>query len=841
MNLKNIFKSALPHILVILGFVALSYAYFSPILAGKSLPQMDDTHVVGMTKELVDYEANHPGEHPTWSNSMFGGMPSYLTKGVKVFNIFHELMPYSRLFLPYTTVGILFIMLLSFYFLLQVLKFNRWLSIGGAIGFAFASFNLIIISVGHITQAYSLAYMPLMFAGVLLLFNRKYFIGAIVTTIAFGFELSSGHPQIAYYAFLTILILFITKLVYAIKEKELKHFFIVGCITAGAFLVAFAPNIVQLWTVNEYGKYSIRGATELTTRGIEKVSSGLDKNYALAWSYGKAETFCALVPNFMAPGVNGFDENSKTAQELQKIGVQDPGKAAASFPAYWGDKPFTAGPNYFGAIICFLFILGLYLVKGAKKWWLLSAAILSFMLAWGRNFMVVTDLFFYYFPGYNKFRTVEMIIIIANFCFVFLGFLAIKEIIDGKATKEQKLKALRNTSIIVGGLLFIFIVIPGWFFDFTSLTDNALIANLKANKWPQDMVNSLLAAMRDDRESILRADAIRSFIFIALAAGLIWLYVSKGIKVIYLSIGLTVLILVDLWSVDRRYINSDSFVSKSDYQNQISKSPADEFILKDPDPNYRVLNMSSGDIFSDGYTPYFHKSIGGYHGAKMRRYQDLINGPLSADIKKIQNIFGKEATPQSINDGLKQLSILNMLNTKYIIFNPQSAPIINSAAYGNAWFVKEIKWVTNADEEYASIANFNPLQTAIVDKKWENDLTDAQNIKFDSTATIKLLSYKPNSLEYSSKSNSKQLAIFSEIFYDKGWVAYIDGVAVNHGRADYILRALTIPEGEHKIEFKFNPKSVTIGKSIATGSSILFILVVLGAIVYSLKKKQLPS
>jgi hypothetical protein len=827
MDINKIFKQVLPHLIAIICFVILSYAYFSPVLTGKDLPQMDNTHAAGMSHELTEYVKEHPGEHPMWTNSMFGGMPAYLITGSKSVNIFHSLQRYISLFLPFTTVSILFLLLCGFYFLMISLRINKVLGVAGAIGFAFATFNILIIMVGHIIQAYAISFIPMVMAGLLMLFNKKYLAGGILTIFSLGIEISFSHPQITYYCFIMILILFIIKFIFAFIEKELKHYFIVVGITLLASTLAFLPNIANLWTTSEYGKYSMRGPSEISKKNEEKKSSGLEKDYALAYSYGKAETFSLLVPNVMGAGVNGYKEDSKTAEELQKDGLQDAAHVASSLPVYWGDQSFRSAPTYFGAIICFLFIFGLFILKGAQKWWLLITAIVTILLAWGKNFLPVTDLFFYYFPGYSKFRSVEMILTIADFAFGLTGFLALKEIIEGKVNKQDAIKALKYSVGIVGGLLLIFILIPGWFFDYSCISDNQLVEQLRSGKWPNDMINNLLAAMRYDRQTILRLDAFRSLIFVALAAGALWAFITNKIKPIYLSVILALLILVDLWSVDRRYLNKDNFVDKAEYENQFVKTAADEFILKDTDPDYRVLNLTKS-IFNDAFTPYFHKSIGGYHGAKMHRYQDMIDGPLSNDLNKLMQVLRSQSTQQSIGNGLKQVSILNMLNTKYIIYNPESAPIINNEALGNAWFVKNIKWANNPDEEYAAVANFDPSTTAIVDKRWEKVLSSSDLAEQNIPDSIKLVTYKPDYLLYQSNSKTQHLAVFSEIYYEKGWNAFIDGKLSPYGRANYILRAMNVPAGLHKIEFKFEPETLKMGQIIALTSSIIVALIFIG-------------
>jgi hypothetical protein len=835
MNLRNILRPLLPHVLIVILFVAISYAFFYPILLGKGLTQMDDTHARGVAHELAEYAKQHPGEHPLWTNSLFGGMPSYFITGVKSFNIFYYLQRYIRLYLPYTTVAILFLLLTGFYLLAVSLKINKYLSIGGAIGFAFASFNIMIIGVGHVTQAYAISFVPMVAAGILMIFNKNYFWGGLLAVFSLGMEISFGHPQITYYCFLTILLLFLVKFIYTIREKAYKHFIIVSCISGLSLLLGILPNITNLWTTYEYGKYTMRGGSVLTQKNVTEKSTGLEKSYALGWSYGISESFSVLVPEIKGAGVKGYKDNSNTAEELRKVGAQDPEKIAASLPAYWGDLPWTDATIYFGAIICFLFVFGLFVVKGAEKWWLLSASILSFVLAWGQNFPLVTDFFFYHFPGYNKFRTVEMAIVIANFTFPFLGFIGLKNLVENKISKEDTLKALKYTSIIVGGLLLIFILIPGWFFNFSSVNDNSLIQQLKESKWPGNLVDSLLSAMRDDRKSIMVSDAFRSLIFVTLAAGLLWLFISKKIKPVVFSVILALLILIDLWSVDRRNLNESSFVGRTEYQNQFVETTADAFILKDQDPDFRVLNLTQ-NIFNDAFTSYFHKSIGGYHGAKMRRYQDLIEGPLSHNLMALQMAFQNQPTVEKMDNTLKSLSVLNMLNTKYIIYSGQAEPIINTHALGSVWFVNEIKWVSNPDEEYAALNDFDPSRIAIIDNRFKKEFGTSELIQSDSSAKIKLLSYEPHHLVYESDCSKPQVAVFSEIYYEKGWDAFIDGKLTTYGRANYVLRTMAVPSGSHKIEFKFEPKSVSTGNKVAMISSILIILLMVGGSAFGLKE-----
>jgi len=824
--LKN--KNVWSQVAIIVSFIVLSMLYFYPEFSGKQLRQSDMTNARGVANEVIQWEKNHPDEEPMWTNSMFGGMPAYLSKLGKTYNIYSYIRQVLTLGLPAGSAAILFLLMLGFDFLLQVLGVNRWLSAAGAIGYAFASYNIIIIAVGHITKAYSIAFMPAVIAGILLLYQRKYLYGGWAVLLTTGLLVSQSHPQIAYYTFLVVLIFFLVYLFYAFREKEIKHYIITGIVAVIAAALSILPVATNLLTTAEYSKYSMRGPSELTKNNNEpKKSTGLDRDYAFQWSYGMAETFSILVPNFVGAGVNGFDERSKTAEQLKNVGI--PSEVARQLPVYWGKLPFTVGPAYFGAIICFLFVLGLFVVKGPIKWWLAIAAALSIMLSWGKNFSVLSDLFFYYFPGYNKFRTVDMILVIANLAFPLLGFWGLKNIVEKKVSQQETIKAIKYTAYVVGGLLLVFILLPGWFFDFTSLSDAQLTEQLRAARWPSDAIENLLAAMREDRLQILRADAFRSLVYVLLAGGLLWWYVKKSFRLEYFAIPLALLILVDMWSVDRRYLNKDYFVPKS--EPEFVKSHADEVILSDTDPHYRVLNLTRS-VFNDGYTSYFHKSIGGYHGAKLRRYQDMIDGALSTDINFVQQYLSvQKRLPDS--DFYRQLPILNMLNCKYIIYNTEADPLVNTGRLGNAWFVRSVRWVNSPDEEYEAVnsKNFNPAIEAIVDKRWQKTLPGADSCIFDSTATIQLTQYKPHVLTYQVKTPKPQLAVFSEIFYEKGWNAYLDGQKYPHGRANYILRTMVIPAGEHTLEFRFEPATYYLGQKIAMIGSVIVVLLTISTLI----------
>ncbi|MDP4281561.1 MAG: hypothetical protein Q8867_05360 [Bacteroidota bacterium] len=809
--MKNLsFKKVIPYVAAILIFLVITMVFLSPLIEGKRLYQSDIVQFKGMSKEIVDFRAR-TGQEPLWTNSMFGGMPAYQISTVYKANLIGYLDNILTLGLPHPA-NLVFLYFLGFFILLLAMGVNPWLAIAGSIAYAFSSFFFIVIDVGHNSQAHAIGYIAFALAGIILAFRKKYIAGGILTALFLSLELKANHPQITYYFVLLAVILGIFILVQSIREKDFGSFMkSVGVIfVAGIF--ALLTNITSLWATNEYGKYTIRGKTELTSEK-ENRTSGLDKSYATQWSYGIGETMTLMIPDFYGGSSSGkLGENSATAKALRQNNVPD--ENIKQFihqpvpPLYWGDQPFVEGPVYVGAIIVFLFLLGLFIVKGPVKWWLLGATALSIALAWGHNFMALTDFFLMYVPGYNKFRSVSMILVIAEIAMPLLGILALKEIFDKKQDKKKLFKYLKISFYIAGGLTLIFAVIPGMFLNFSGPSDSQYAHQYQIPDW-------LIQAIRDDRIRLERLDALRSFIFITLTALLIWGFLYEKVKKEYAYVALIVLFLVDMFPVNKRYLNNDSFTSKSQSENPIEPSRADQMILQDKDPDFRVLNVMVNP-FQDATTSYFHKSIGGYHGAKLRRYQELIDNQISKN----------------------NMAVLNMLNTKYIITaggdrNPVAQ--MNPEAAGHAWFVKAYKIVPNADAELNSLTHFNPKDTAIIDARYQGQLAQFQSGR-DSLDNIQLDSYAPNDLKYTYSSKSNGLAVFSEIYYPKGWNAYIDGKLTPHFCSDYVLRAMVLPAGNHKVEFRFEPKVYFVGEKISLYSSILLILLVLGFGGWELQK-----
>ncbi len=826
---SHIFKPLLPYLITVLGFIAISVIYFNPILEGKDLPQMDNSHGIGASNELIQYE-KESGERAQWTNSMFGGMPAYQIKGDASANIFNKISHTIDLGLPYTTMAILFLYLMGFYLLLLSLKIDKWISAVGAIAFALGSYNIIIIIAGHITKAYAIAAMGPVIAGILFTYNRNMWVGALITAVALGIEVAYNHLQITYYLFLLVLIIVTTKLIYAIIEKELHKFFKASALLFAAAILAILPTISTLWTTAEYGSYSIRGKSELAPTQQHKQGTGLDKDYAFAWSYGVSESFTFLVPNLMGGASQPLNQ---TPSALDNVDTQYR-ESVAQQSAYWGAKPFTSGPVYVGAIVCFFFVLALFFYKGKEKWWLVAGTLLSLFLAWGNNFEAFNDFMFYYFPLYNKFRTVEMALIIATVTVPLLAFLGLKTIFDDPKLFLTKQRDFLIAFGLTGGIALLLFLIPSTFFSFISAQELKAIGEEKLrNAEMAGAYDQLMAQMAAARISLLKADAIRSFLFILLSAGAIWFWAKGKFALKYTLGAIAILILVDMWFVDKRYLNNDNFTDTNSIEAQFTEQTADKEILKDRDPNYRVLSL--GNPFNEVRTSYFHKSIGGYHGAKLRRYQDVIERYLSIEHQRIITTLQNRELPQdSVFKVFSSQPILNMLNTKYIIYNPDASPIQNNRAQGNGWFVQKIINAKNADEEISALGKIDLTTTAVVASNAPSEVKNFSSTSVE--GSIKLSSYKPDHLSYEVYAPKNQVAVFSEIYYPKGWNAYIDGKLTPHFTANYILRGLYVPAGKHSVEFKFEPTSFSYGKTISYIGSLL-ILLALGYFAYWYYKK----
>ena len=776
------FKKLVPHFIVLLLFVLISIIYFSPLLEGKKLEMHDIKVYKASSKEIVDFR-EETGKEALWTNSMFSGMPAYQISTRSNANLIQYISKAITLGLP-RPANYLFLYLLGFYILLLSLKIDYRLSVVGAIAFAFSSYFFIIIQAGHMTKAHAIAYVPMVVAAVLYTYRGNMLLGGVLTALTVALEIYANHLQITYYLALMLLIIGCVQFSKDLKAKNLSDFFKRTGVLLIAALLASGTAFTNLAITMEYGEESTRGKSELTN-DLDNKTSGLDKDYATDWSYGVAETFTLLIPNFHGGASQGaLTTDSETYQAIKRS--PNAKQLIKRLPLYWGDQPLVSGPTYAGAIVVFLFFIGLFFIKSEMRIWLVIATIMSILLAWGKNFMGLTEFFLDYFPGYNKFRAVSMILVVAEFTIPLLGFIALNNFLKSDKLASEKKRILKLAFYITGGLALFFALMPSLFFNFVGAQDGIL----EKNGWPID-------ALQADRANLLSADAWRSFIFIALTFGTLWLFLKNQFKSIYVILIVGFLVLVDMWTINKRYLNDDNFVRKKKLEIPYQPTQADYQILQDQDPNFRVFNQSVS-TFNDASTSYFHKSIGGYHGAKLKRYQELIENHISKG----------------------NMAVLNMLNTKYII-NSAGKVQKNFNAMGNAWFVNDINLVANADDEIAALNDLNVASVAIVDERFSDQIIDSLD---NTKATIFLTDYKPNYLKYSSDSKKDGIAIFSEIYYAQGWNAYLDGKLTSHFRANYVLRGMQIPAGNHLIEFKFEPSTYWIGESVSFASSVILLL-----------------
>ncbi len=798
-------KKYLPFAIAILAFVLVALAYFSPVLEGKKLFQSDIAQFRGMSKEVQEFRQEY-GEEPYWTNRAFGGMPTYQLSTYYPHDYIKKIDSVLR-FLP-RPADYLFLYFLGFFILLLALKIDWELAVVGALGFGLSTYLIIILGVGHNAKAHAIAYMPMVLAGVLLVFNKKYLLGFVVTTLSMALEVNASHPQMTYYLLFTILIFGVVYLIEAMKQKNLKSFAINVGILSVAMILALGVNATSLLATKEYANFSTRSASELTINpdgSAKEPTSGLDRSYITEYSYGIAETLDLFIPRFYGGSNNEkLDKESYTYRFLKdKAGRKQALNFAENAPMYWGDQPIVAAPAYVGAIFIFLFVMGIFLVKSNLKKWLVAATIFSILLSWGKNLGFLTDLFIDYVPMYNKFRAVSSIQVIAEICIPVLAILTLQKFLDKDVSKEDKFKAFKYGFAIVGGTALLFTIGGANLLTFESFRDASY----------ENMVPGFTQALIEDRRTIFFQDSLRSLLLVIGAA--LVLYLSSKNKLsrnITLS-ALLVLVLIDMAGVAKRYVNDDDFVSKRQIETPFAMSSIDQEIIKD-EGHYRVLNFTVNPM-NDGSTSFYHNSIGGYHAAKPRRYQELFDFQIAKN----------------------NIEVFNMLNAKYIIFpdqNNQAAVQLNPDANGNAWFVSGVKFVTSANEEIKALDSLNTKDIAVINVKDQHYLKEFQ-FKRDSAASITLKHYKANELVYESHSKVDQLAMFSEIFYPHGWNAYIDGELHPHFRANYVLRAMEIPKGKHTIEFKFEPQVIQMGSTIVLISFGLMILIPFG---WYLKNKK---
>ena len=828
-------KKFLPDVVVIAVFAIISFAYFFvPITQGKILYQHDASAGVGAAQEMTEYQ-NRTGETTRWTNSIFGGMPTYqMSPSYQSTDGLSQVMNAYHLWLP-DNVWFLFAYLLGFYILLRAFDFRQSLAALGSVMWAFSSYFLIIIAAGHLWKVMALAYLPPMIAGVVLAYRGRYLSGFIVTALFTAFEIKANHVQMTYYYLFIILFMVIGYLVKSIREKQLAVFLKATGVLAAAALIGIAINLSSLYHTWQYQKESMRGKSELVKKdAANQTSSGLDRDYITQWSYGIDETLTLLVPDAKGGASVPLSKNAtamaKADPQIQSMIPQ----LYDAFPQYFGTQPGTSGPVYVGAFVLFLFILGLFIVKGPMKWALLAATVLSVLLAWGHNFMGFTNFFLDYIPMYAKFRTVASILVIAEFTIPLLAALALKKIVDEPDVLSKQMKFAYISLALTAGVAALIALFPDMMGPFVSEQERQMIGSIQG--MDGGTAHTILANISDMRAAMVSSDAWRSVIIILIGFALLFAYKLKKLRADYMIAALLVLCLVDMWQVDKRYLNDEMFVPKSERDMPQQPTATDIEINKDKSLDYRVLNFAS-NTFNENETSYFHKSIGGYHPAKLRRYQEMVDAYIVPEMQKaMQAIAAKGGNMQQV-DGVKLFPVLNMLNTKYFIFPLQGGatmPLKNIYAQGNGWFVDKIDYVADANAEYAEVGKIDVRHEAVADKQFEAVLGQAK--ANDSTATVKLDKYEPNNLQYTVNSKNGGIVVFSEIYYP-GWKATVDGQSVELGRVNYILRAVNVKPGKHIVVLDFHPTSISTTETIAYISIVILLLAIVGAGYMEWKKK----
>lgn len=826
----NLFKRILPDIVVVILFAVISFAYFFPAaIEGRILSQHDSVAGIGAGEEAKEY-LERTGERTRWTNSIFGGMPTYqMSPSYDSTDTLKGIEKIYHLYLP-DYVWYVFVMLLGFYILLRAFDFSVWLAALGAVLWAFSSYFFIIIAAGHIWKFVTLAYIPPTIAGMVLAYRGKYLSGGLLTAIFVALQIVSNHVQMSYYFLFVMLFMAAAFGVSAYQKKEMPQFLKATGVLVFAGILGVCINLSNLYHTYEYSKETMRGKSELVKPDTHnQTKSGLERDYITQWSYGIGETFSLLVPNVKGGASVPLAANEKAMEKANPMY----NSIYSQIGQYWGEQPGTSGPVYVGAFVMFLFILGIFIVKGPMKWALLGATVLSILLSWGKNFMGFTDFFLDYIPMYDKFRAVSSILVIAEFTIPLLAILALKEVIVRPQLIKEQAKAFYISLGLTGGIALLFALLPGFFFSsYVSSTEMQALQGI-----PADQLAPLLANLEEIRKSIFTSDAWRSFFVILIGAVVLWMYGMGKLKTKIMISGLIVLCIADMWSVNKRYLYDAQFVEKVQQENSFKPTDTDKAILADKTLDFRVLNLA-GNTFNENNTSYWHKSIGGYHAAKLRRYQEMIEEHISSEMndvfKAVSDAGGdmKKVDPSGF-------PVLNMLNTRYFIFplqGGQTMPMQNPYTMGNAWFVDEVQYVTNANEEIDALHHINPAKVAVVDQKFSEQVK--QTAAPDSMSSIKLTAYEPNGLKYEVDSKTGGTVVFSEIYYP-GWQAYIDGVEAPHGRANYILRAMNVPAGEHVVEFKFDPKSLHVTETVAfiALGILVFILLVFSFLQIRKSKK----
>ena len=823
-------KKYLPDVLVVIIFAVISFAYFFPAdLDGRILYRHDSSAGRGAGQETAEYH-ERTGKVSRWSNATFSGMPTYQTApSYQSVSVLNQAVKAYHLWLP-ENVWYVFAYLLGFYILLRAFDFRQSLAALGSIVWAFSSYFFIIIAAGHIWKVMALAYLPPMIAGIVLAYRGKYLWGFIVTAIFAAFEVDANHVQMTYYYLFIILFMIIAYLVDAIRKKRMAQFVKATAVCAAGALIGILMNISNLYHTWQYAQESMRGKSELVKKdAANQTSSGLDRDYITQWSYGVDETWTLLVPNAKGGASVPLAANTEAMKKADPNFMQ----IYQQLGQYWGDQPGTSGPVYVGAFVLMLFILGLFIVKGPIKWALFAATILSILLSWGHNFMPFTNFFLDYIPMYSKFRTVASILVIAEFTIPLLAMMALKKIVDEPELLTKKAKFVYISFGLTGGIALLFALMPTLFFsDFISSQELEAFKSI-----PAEYLSPLESNLRSIRESIFTADCWRSFWIIVIGTLLLFLYKFKKLKAEYMVGAIAILCLIDMWQVNKRYLNDEMFVEKSVREQAQPMTQTDRQILQDKSLDYRVLNLAS-NTFNENETSYYHKSIGGYHAAKLRRYQELIDAYISPEMQKMMPAIAKAGGDMTKVNGDSLFPVLNMLNAKYFIVPlqaNQTVAIENPYVYGNAWFVDKVTYVKNANEELDALGKLNLRHEAVADARFQSQLGESKSQ--DSTSIVKLTAYEPNQLTYDVRSATGGIVVFSEIFYPE-WTATVDGKSVEIGRVDYVLRALNVGKGHHKVVLTFDPKSVKQTETVAYLSYGVLLLVVLFAVYFKRKEDK---
>ena len=830
-------KKLLPDLIAILAFVLLSFAYFFPAdIENRILFQHDTAAGAGAGQEVKEYY-EQTGERSRWTNSLFGGMPMYqIAPSYDSTKSLQWVQKAYQLFLP-DYVCLTFMLMLGFYILLRVFGIPVWLAGLGGIMWAFSSYFFILISAGHIWKFITLAYVPPTIAGIVLAYRGKLLWGGILTALFVALQITSNHVQMSYYFFFVILFFVGAYFEKAWRTKTLPQFFKASAVLIVAALVGIAANVSNLYHTYAYSKETMRGKSELVQTGdaAKQTSSGLDRDYITQWSYGIDETLTLLVPNFKG-GASAALSQSETAMSKANPMYSS---LYGSLTQYFGTQPMTSGPVYVGAFVLFLFVLGCFIVKGPLKWALIGATFFSIVLSWGKNFMPLTDFFIDYVPLYNKFRAVSSILVIAEFTIPLLAIFALKRLLEEPEILKQEKKPL-GISLLTAGIALLLAIAPGSIGSGYVPAQEAQMLQNAVNQQmiPANELSGILANLGEMRAELVSSDALRSFIIIGIGCSLLWLYASGKLRSSLTIAGITILCLADMWGVNKRYLNDAQFVPHSIRTETFTKTNTDELILQDTSLDYRVLNFATS-TFDDNNTSYWHKSVGGYHPAKLRRYQEMIEHHISPEMQAAYKAIATAGGEMDSVDANK-FRVLNMLNTKYFIFpagqQRQTVPILNPHAYGNAWFVNKVQYVNNANEEIDALDSIIPTETAVVDARFKDVLKGTTESYKDSLSSIRLTSYAPNRLTYETNNAQDGIAVFSEIYYPDGWHVTIDGQPAELARADYILRTMYVPAGQHTIEMRFDPTSLHVTEGIAYGALALLVIGIIVAVLIAKRK-----